>query len=868
MCIPNFRRRRARVLGPSLALFSLTGCIDPAPKIDYGDPTSLDEVTVQGGIYAQFVAPTDRESHEPRAALTLRAWVDGETPTLVVDGRNGEGTWQRASAEGPPGPDQRFRFEVDLLHGDNLVSASILDTKGSRRRVLPYRLNYTGSAPGLLVEHVTRPLNDQCPTDPIGPTVHAVNSPTICLYGRTSVQEGRTLTSVRAVRDDVVVDHETPSARFALQVPLAPNSNNPISIASTDDNANTTTRTIEILHSDALPTLDIVEPMEAHVRTSQASIRIQGTASDSDGLDRIDVYVGTSFVRALPGEPQFDFNLPLRPGDNHLRLVAYDIAGNAVEQTRTIVRSRVTTLHATRGRGGETLLQLDRIALTELLDEDAQKEIILAQIGLRPFLYQAVAAIRDPYAFGNDPADFGQAEYNFYRLLNLSADTADMTGTSLGNLSDLSYAIGLPTARVLAELLDTEVDAPALTTDLIVDVLINNLIRTHPNAEFDDSDEPVLNIRLHDALNNLEPLADRFGPVASTGHPGIIGGAITAPVFEPGFMMSVRAISNLVPYDGFDGAGGTKAFVYILNGEQVLELDVFDDQTFSVVGLVDEPIVDVTIAMNESPQFITAGTQKAVNPDPNRPGFFRGGSAAWTIRPWLLERIVLETVYARFVDTYAHQNHQATLAYDAGSIVNAATFVWDKGWLKTTTAGNLGNPPPEQYVWDALLELAQVRLHDGGLAEGQANARFELSNVPVGIDADGLIRALRPELHRQQERLSELLLGSDGVAPTALDFYYVASVGDAALLFFRHPDDSGEDYSFATPGFFRDAALNVRADVTGVLPGTDNTTHHKVAAKAGERLFYADEDGTVFQIDIVAVRAKELDLVVSPAEAP
>src|SRR5699024_7443840 len=225
---------------------------------------------------------------------------------------------------------------------------------------------------------------------------------------------------------------------------------------------------------------------------------------------------------------------------------------------------------------------------------------------------------------------------------------------------------------------------------------------------------------------------------------------------------------------------------------------------------------------------------RTAQPDADHPGAYKGNSAGWDLDPWILERVVLEITYMRYVDAYEENDYKHNLSYNAGSIEGAAVFEWERGWFETETAGGLGTPPAPQYVWDTLLELAQVRLHDG-LEEGEANVRFDLQNVPVGVTSDDLVDAIRPELAEQEEQLSEMLLGDSGVAESNADFYFVETLpSNTALFYYRHDSDSTDGPSFARPGFFRDAALSDRADTTDSVGTQENTTHRKLQASAGE----------------------------------
>lgn len=864
--VPLSRRSRVPVvLLAALMALSLGGCVDEEPARDYADPTQLDQLTTQGGIALQLLEPTDiQRIDDASTELVLRAWLEGDNSAVRVTASPRGGRSVQATVEGQPGPDQRFGIPIDLVHGRNDISVAVQQIDGPARRVTSFPLTYVGSAPGLVVLRVgAHRENEDC----VGTASPAfVGTDSACIVGRATARSGKSL-------DQVVLSDASGSraveldgdGRFSTTASLQPNADNIVQFTATDTAGDLTSVEVTVTQDSTPPALTVDIPSAQQTITTAQSFTIQGTVAAPETLSTLRFTSGTGGSTSIDVAAEWSVTIPLGVGQNELEIIATDLAGNEARVARNIQRQRVHVLNAPPTERQSTILRLSRSALEELLDEDAQKELMLAEIEIEPFLIEALNAIRNPVASGVDTSDWGPAQFNFFNLLNLSVDSASLEGSSLGPLADLAYAIGLPTARVLAEVLDVEVTEPALTTDLIVETLLNNLVLTHPNAVTNSDGAPVLRISLYDALNNLEPLADRFGPVPSIGHPGIIGGAIYAEIFEPGFLLSANATSNLIQHEGVDASASSKSYVFLLEGDQVLELDVFDDDTFSVVGLVDEPLVDITIALSESPKFEEVGDQRNVGPIPGRPGFFRGNSEIWDLDPWVLEYIVADIVLNRFIDTYADDNFQATYRFSAGSIEDAAVISWDKGWLVMETAGNLGNPPEPQYAWDALAELAQVRLHDGGLAEGEANAIFDLEKVPVGIDSEQLIASLRPALDEQQDRLSELLLGGSGILESTSDFYFVAGDSSGAMfLFFRHPSDDGASYGYENPGFYSDAGLSSKASVTGTLPGTTDSIHHKVSVASGDVLFIEDDEGDRYKVLVESAAARQLKVLVTP----
>src|SRR5690349_14224505 len=127
---------RTSQLGPVLASL-LFACIPGEKARDYGDPTSLSTPTLEGGITAWMVAPELTEeltTATPELVIGAYALDDAQAdeeptakPMIVQLGRverTASGAdyvenLRPAVAEGAPGPEQRFRFQMPLTHGQN-----------------------------------------------------------------------------------------------------------------------------------------------------------------------------------------------------------------------------------------------------------------------------------------------------------------------------------------------------------------------------------------------------------------------------------------------------------------------------------------------------------------------------------------------------------------------------------------------------------------------------------------------------------------------------------------------------------------------------------------------------------------------------
>src|SRR3954469_3820278 len=127
-----------------------SGCIERAAPLDYGDPTSLSTPTSEGGIHAYLVSPGVLDTFQtPEIELVVAAWAEGEALPLEVRVFDPDDNEHVAVAQGPAGPEQRFRATVSLLHGKNRLRVRIATRDGSRVRRFDYSALYDGNGPGL-----------------------------------------------------------------------------------------------------------------------------------------------------------------------------------------------------------------------------------------------------------------------------------------------------------------------------------------------------------------------------------------------------------------------------------------------------------------------------------------------------------------------------------------------------------------------------------------------------------------------------------------------------------------------------------------------------------------------------------------------
>lgn len=232
-----------------------------------------------------------------------------------------------------------------------------------------------------------------------------------------------------------------------------------------------------------------------------------------------------------------------------------------------------------------------------------------------------------------------------------------------------------------------------------------------------------------------------------------------------------------------------------------------------------------------------------------------GASRAWQLAPWTLERVLIGAAQRAFAGL------DSAISYTPPGregVLFEATVT--DGFQELDVQGGLGSPPPPSYVWDLLLETAQVRLHDGGLREGDADVEFSLKNVPIGPDTETLEDQIRDNLRQNPYALIDVAETLIDSTEGAADFYFYRAgpsnppklQGD--WLFFVTDDDldTGEDgqptrgYAYAHPGFYADAELTEKVSHTMPLDG--DTGHEKVHLDEHSLVYVEDDQGAVFKL--------------------
>jgi hypothetical protein len=675
---------------------------------------------------------------------------------------------------------------------------------------------------------------------------------------RATASAGRTIATVRIDAGGAAVDAASNEGIWSADVPLPAGGARVTFRAIAADSAGDSTETTRTFERDASPPSVTITSPASGATFATPTIDLSGSASDDLGVARVLVRVGDADPEPATGTETWTARVFLDPGTHTVTATAIDVSGQRSETSIVVHVSRVVTLRPPRD-SGELTLTLDANGLDRLIPDEDERRLTLLYVDLEPVLATGLDAIKNPEAFGIDTSTWGAAERNLQRLLRMSPDNADLSGTSLEEVLSLAPNLGLPPARLLADIAGVAVDEPFLSSADTARAILRNVIETHPNIDVDPADgRKKVRVSLHDALRNFTTLAARFGPSGS--HPGFLTGTTFSAALKANFAMTVTARSNLTQHEGVVPGVG-KGYLFVLRDPSrpsILEFDFLDPARFQVQGIADEPTVDMTFFMTEHDGFVAGGTSQTARPDGI---FFQGNSPAWTLSPWLIEHVVIDAVYLAKRDRFRETAYRHTFQYDVGAISPAALVHWDKGWITMTTAGGLGNPPAPAYFWDHLLEAAQVRLHDQGVAEGAARVQFTLRRIPLGLNADQLKERIRPQMEAQKADLSRILLGDTSAYRSDVAFYLARGADRALYLYFTAPSDVPglTPYPFSTPGFFRDEALTRKASSTAAGTSGD-TIHEKVAATAPATYFIRGADGLRYRIELLDRAGDELHL--------
>lgn len=492
------------------------------------------------------------------------------------------------------------------------------------------------------------------------------------------------------------------------------------------------------------------------------------------------------------------------------------------------------------------------------------EELWLLDLEMQPLVTNTLLFVRDapPEQLGN------QAAINMQRLLRFTPNDVDFSQTDMEEMLALSNSIGAPPAKAIADLLQINRADNVIPLEVAAEALTVGLIGSHPSGQtrrgavtpaHPDGVYPVtpgaIPVTLADVVDQFENLTEKFGPVAlpdGTTHPGFIEEASGFTVIEEEFGMTVKVNLNALPYKGVDLTNGSVASVNSINTQIESIFDTSDPDWLQVQGLVPEPSIQkLVVQVTENPMRIFPGRSEMPLP--------HGDGAVWDLPPWQFERLVAQMAEIVTFDKPLPNCVEYTVG--AGTVVFRGC-VEASGWTTFETFNNAGNPPPDMYLWDLQLDMAQVRLHDGGLAEGEAHVAFEMKDLLVGINSTQMVERIKANFAANPRALGELASLTNETTVGAADFYYYrAREGGSAetagdWLYFIAPtdipraDDGGfiREYSYPAPGFFSDEGLTQAIHGTADVDG--DTAHLKVRIEPGQTLFTADDVGRVYRIEV------------------
>ncbi|WP_437831359.1 acetyltransferase [Sorangium sp. So ce1153] len=468
------------------------------------------------------------------------------------------------------------------------------------------------------------------------------------------------------------------------------------------------------------------------------------------------------------------------------------------------------------------------------------------------------------------------ASRNLVGLLNITPENADLGGTSLEGLLGVGNAVGLPTSKILSDLVGVAGNERLIPVQITSQAVLENLVSTHPNTktrrgpptdEHPDGIYPVaphsIPVTLYDVVTDFAGLAEQFGPTpldpeAPDGpkHPGFIKAAAGVKAALDDFTMTVRVNVNALPYKGVDATTAAVASVNSTPGQIDTLFDFSEPDWLELDNLAKNlSIGELTLAIPESAMYLPGGTLPEPAP--------RGNSPVWEQPLWEFEHILARAGELKAAQIEEHCTSYGPQGSSTSDFQPVEVCIDATGWTEISVDDSVVvEEPSPSYFWDILLEVAQARLHDGGLAEGKANLEVPLRDVPVGVKTEDLVASIKENLAKDPAVLKDMAIELNDNAAGDADFYlYQPSTesgvaGQRDYLYFVAPDDirkdaEGErvrDYAYERPGFFADAALAKKVSTTEEIDG--DALHEKVEVQQGDTLYFADDEGRRYEIRV------------------
>lgn len=444
-------------------------------------------------------------------------------------------------------------------------------------------------------------------------------------------------------------------------------------------------------------------------------------------------------------------------------------------------------------------------------------------------------------------------EYSLVRILTMTPANAEVDGTSVALLSGVAdfLRLGGGFNQILADTFDIPRTREILETASLAQAIVTQVAGPHPGTLPDGA----LTITLADALDDLRPLARRLGPTPH--HPGLVevDAGTFGRVFSDAFRMVAQVQSNLRILEGLDLQRGKDYIGVVVDPDggdspKEISFDFADPDRFRIEGIVDTPTLDMRFTVFEDPTFVPACTSNR-NRDcrNNLPGQPISGSFVWGRPTHTTEYVIGSagwTTYGSLRKRICFIGCLVEIGVGQGS--DPAGF---------TRFGGLASllAPDPQYVWELILEIAQVRLHQtpfGTIPEGEANVAFDLRDIPIGLTGPQAAEAVRPFLQEQASLVSHFLLGDFRKNNGRVDLFWRRTEDGNPTLFFIGREDlnPSDPYPWPRPGFFSDPDATQQIGRTQ-LSGVSDTTHLKWQPPPGvSHVYVVDRQGQIHRLDL------------------
>ncbi len=513
--------------------------------------------------------------------------------------------------------------------------------------------------------------------------------------------------------------------------------------------------------------------------------------------------------------------------------------------------------------------------IKEKFPERVLRETWLLDMPLEPLIRNALTALIQTPA--EEAYTLEASSQNMWKLLNMTPANTALDGTSLAPLLGVGKAVGLAPSLILSDLVDLAPNDTIITVDLTTEQVLSHVVATHPNAQkrrgpvtlkvtdgLYDVAPNSMPVSLWDVVTDFAELPTNFGRAGE--HPGFIASAKPIVAATDDFAMTVAVNLNALPYKGVDLTAVTVASVNSTSSQIGGVFDFSTPDWLKIQGLIPELVIDeMEMAIYENSAFIKGGTAQAPAG--------QGDSSVWKLPLWEFERLIADVARVKADDIPDHctiysPEGDVEMPLQAVHVCTGDNGNPDDGiepadWTTITVDESvlLDSPPPTPaYFWDILLEVAQVRLHDGGLGEGEGDIAFKLRNIPAGITTAALEKQIRDNIQQNPAALAALAELLNENTEGAADFYYYVPTPAAPAeqqgdwLYFITADDiknntSGDPerkYDYAHVGFYSDRALTTK--VSSDLDIDGDSSHEKVKITAGDVLYIEDDAGSVFEI--------------------